>query len=190
MSVKGIGIWLVQVVPVSAGIGFGLSKLNKDRSESNLRNFAVLEPHYEELKNALKRGYSGFLQYKDYLIAKIGSTESLDPMMRESLSFQIDHAPHDYSMLDYKVSKYLPKKCQALADEWLLTQDEGIDLILEIAGHYETSTRYIETFESQKEQLIEMQLNILHKRKAVEDFIEKDKLSLTKATRKRGWFSW
>ena len=190
VTFKSVAVWFIQVVPIASAVGFGASKLSKDRSETNLQNYAVLEPHYEELKSALERGYSGYLLYKDYLIAKIGSTDSLDPMMRENLTYQIDNAPHENSMLDYKVSKYLPKKCQSLASEWLSTQDESIDLILEIASHYETHTRYIETFEGQKNQLIDMQLQNLHKRKAVEDFIEKDKLHLTKSTRKRGWFSW
>ena len=189
MTFGEIGLWLAQVGPAAA-IGFGLSQFSKDRAETNLRNYAILEPHYEELKNAMTRGYSGFVEFKNYLEAQIASTNSLDPMLSELLEHQIRNAPQELSMLDYEVSKFLPRRCQSLADEWLSAQDGSIDLMMEISNHYATHTRFLDDFEEQKKHLFEKEMEILHKIKAVKDFIEKDKLKMTKSTRRRGLISW
>lgn len=188
MPLKTVGTWILQIVPISATIGFGISKLSKDHFETNAKKIADITPHYDSLKSSMNQSFNNFSKAKDNLIRVVGSTQS--PSIydtHESLPDYIKREPYEKTLLNFAVSGHLPKKCRNLVHGLMPEFEKSVALLNEISDYYRLETFYQDTFAIQQDQLETREKSISQKITQILKYIEKDELRLTKSIRRRVW---
>lgn len=182
-------MWFVQVVPASAVIGFGLTKWSKDRFETNAKKLELLTPYYDELQKATNRSFDILMKAQENLVRVIGSTMGQSIYdTHETLPEYLKREPYKSTMLGFPVSGHLPKKCQALVKDLMPIFEDSVDLLNDVSEHYRSNTFYQDTFEEQKANLNANRILLATKIGEIDQFIEKDKLRLTRSVRRRFTF--
>lgn len=187
MTLKSVGAWL-SIIPISATIGFGLSKLSKDHFDTNAKKLADITPHYISLKTSMERSLDTFSKSKDNLIRIVGSTQS--PSIydtHESLPEYIKREPYEITLLNFEVSGHLPRKCRNLVQSLMPEFERSVRLLNMITEYYRSETFYQDTFITQQELLENRQKSLSENIEQVLNYIKKDELRLSKSVRRRVW---
>ncbi len=188
MTVRNLSVWLGSVLLGSVPVAGLINKVSGDVFERKLKKFEILNPHYEKLKSSMYQNQNFFIMAKGNLVRTIGSTMVPDIYdTSESLPDYLRRTPYQETMLNFPISAHLPRKCQKLVKNLLKDFENGVRLINQIADYYRGNSFFQDTYLQQKNELNEAQKMVDDAVKSIEEYIEKDKLHLTKSVRRRLW---
>ena len=189
MNFKHLAEWIGSVLAAAAPLGFGISRVSKDRFDRYEKKYKFLSPKFEDLRDQVNSSVLTFEKTSRNQILKIEiiTAQREKDILTESYHLFLAGEPFESNFLAITFSDHLPKKCRRLAAEFNSAIKHGVENLNRVMDDYRVNSNLPENLEP-KEVRINFSIDHIreHQRK-IQTYIKKNELSLTSPMRKRYW---